>query len=80
MIEDSDGNPAYRYTSHLKGQDEVEIVTPIEKGADLQPFVNNKTKYPQYPFTNIKLGRNTTVKNRLHNPTKPNTGYNKPRL
>ena len=79
VIEDSDGNPAYRYTSHLNGQDRVEILTPIEKGAVLQPYINNKSEYPSYPYTNKKLGRKT-LKNPLHKPTKPNTGYNKPRL
>lgn len=74
VVEDHNGNPSYEYTSHIDGQDIVEISTPIDNNTVLEPYVQ-KT-FPSYPFTDRKLGR--TLKSRkpvLFNPTKPNTGY-----
>ena len=75
VVEDHNGNPSYEYTSHIDGQDPVEISTPIVNSTALEPYVRHN--YPSYPFTDRKLGR-TTLKSRkpvLFNPTKPNTGY-----
>ena len=77
VVEDSNGNPSYRYVSMIDGQDDdrVEIITPINNSTVLEPY--KKNNYPSYPFTDKKLGYNLTrKKSKKFNPTKPNTGYN----
>jgi hypothetical protein len=76
VVEDSNGNPSYRYISKIDGLDSVEINTPINNDTVLEPFV--KRDYPSYPFTQKKLGKNQTIKAKF-NPTIPNTQYNPPR-
>lgn len=75
VVEDHNGIPSYEYTSHIDGQDRVEISTPIDNNTALEPY--ERHNYQSYQFTDKKLGR-TTLKSRkpvLFNPTKPNTGY-----
>ena len=72
VVEDSKGTPYYRYTSHIDGQDDVEISTPLDNSIVLAPFT--RKHYPSNPNSIKKLGRNHTSK--LYDPTKVSTGYN----
>jgi hypothetical protein len=69
VVEDSNGNPAYRYVSRMDGKDEVDITTPIENTTALAPYV--KHNYTSY---NGVRG-NITSKARLYDPKKVSTGY-----
>ena len=68
VIEDSEGNPSYRYVSRIVGKDDVDIITPIDNSIVLAPFV--KHDYPSY---NGVRG-NITSKARYYNPKKQTIG------
>lgn len=69
VVEDSNGNPSYRYINDTVGQDRVEINTPMNNDTVLEPY--KKNNYPSYPFTDKKKGY-TLKKSKKFNPTKPN--------
>ena len=55
-----------------EGEKRIKILTPIDNGIVLPPFI--KHDYPSYPYTDKKMDR-PRKKVILYNPTKPNTCY-----
>jgi len=55
-----------------EGEKRIKILTPIDNGIVLPPFI--KHDYPSYEYTDKKMDR-PRKKVILYNPTKPNTCY-----